>query len=142
VRRIEESKSMSPAVALLLHPLGAFGALMAAIVAGLYAAESRRALPALAATSAGFLALLAFLEVPPSAAGLCLLGAGLVLLHVEFLWATFGVAALLGICAATSSAWLLLDGLPSAARGGFALLGALALLAAVGHTMRRRTLPR
>ena len=52
------------AVALLCHPLGTFAALVVAIVAALYAAQSQRFLPAFTAVSAALLALLAFLQVP------------------------------------------------------------------------------
>ena len=85
------------AVALLCHPLGTFAALVAAIVAALFAAQSHRFLPAFTAVSAALLTLLAFLQVPPSAAGLVWLCAGVALLHAEFLWPAFGVAGLLGI---------------------------------------------
>ena len=74
------------AVALLCHPLGTFAALVAAIVAALYAAQSHRFLPAFTAVSAALLTLLAFLQVPPSAAGLAWLCVGVALLHAEFLW--------------------------------------------------------
>src|SRR5688572_31702514 len=72
-------------IALLCHPLGTFAALVAAIVAALYAAQSRRFLPALTAVSTALLTLLAFLLAPPSMAGLVWLCLGVALLHVEFL---------------------------------------------------------
>lgn len=129
------------AVALLCHPLGTFGALVTAIVAALYAAQSRRFLPAFTAASAALLALLAFLHVPPSAAGLAWLGAGVVLLHLEFLRPTFGAAGLLGVGSASCGSYLLLAPLAPVVRGSVALVGALLLLAAVARTMRLRTLP-
>ena len=129
------------AVFLLCHPLGTFVALVAAIVATLYAAQSRRFLPAFTAVSAVLLTLLAFLQVPPSAAGLALLTIGVVLLHVEFLRPTFGAAAVLGVGAAVWGSYLLLAPLGSVARGGGAVLAASLLLAAVARTMRLRTLP-
>lgn len=132
---------MPLAVALLCHPVGTFVSLVAAIVAGLYAVQSRRFVPAFTAASAGLLTLLAFLQVPPSGAGLVSLGAGVVLMHAEFRWATFGLAGVLGIAAATVGAWLLLAPLEPAARATLAPLGALVLLAAVARTMRLRTLP-
>jgi membrane-bound ClpP family serine protease len=128
-------------VALLFHPLGTFAALVAAIVATLYAAQSRRVLPAFTAVSAALLTLLAFLQVPPTAAGLVWLCAGVALLHAEFLWPAFGIAGLLGLGAAVWGSWLLLAALEPVPRGAVALLGALLLLAAVARTMRLRTLP-
>ena len=130
------------AVALLCHPLGTFAALVAAIAATLYAAQSHRFLPAFPAVSAVLLTALAFLQVPPSAAGLAWLFVGVVLLHAEFMWPTFGLAGALGFGAATWGSSLLLAQLAPVFRGAVALLGALLLLAAVARTMRLRTLPR
>ncbi len=129
------------AVALLCHPLGTFAALVAAIVATLYAAQSRRFVPTFTAVSAALLMLLAFLQVPPSAAGLVWLCAGVSLLHAEFLWPAFGAAGLFGIAAAAWGSCLLLAPLDPVTRGVVALCGALVLLAAVARTMRLRTLP-
>jgi membrane-bound ClpP family serine protease len=129
------------AVALLCHPVGAFAALVAAIVATLYAVQSHRFVPSFTAVSAALLTLLAFLQVPPSVAGLAWLGIGMALLHAEFLWPTFGAAGLLGIGATAWSSWTLLAALPPAPRAAMALLGASVLLAAVARTMRLRTLP-
>jgi len=129
------------AVALLCHPLGMFAALVAAAMASLYAAQSRRFLPAFTAGSAGLLTLLAFLQVRPSLAGLAWLCAGVALLHAEFMCPAFGVAGLLGIGAAVWGSWLLLAALEPVPRGAAALCGALLLLAAVARTMRLRTLP-
>jgi membrane-bound ClpP family serine protease len=132
---------MPLAVALLCHPLGAFTALVAAIVGALYAAQSRRFLPAFTALSAALLALLAFLQIPPSAAGIASLGAGVALLHVEFLRPTFGVAGVLGIGTSGFGSYLLLAPLAEFARASVAFAAALILLAAVARTMRLRTLP-
>jgi len=129
------------AVALLCHPLGAFAALVAATAATLCAAQSRRFLPSFTAASAALLTLLAFMQVPPSALGLTWLFIGIVLLHAEFLWPTYGLAGLLGIGTASWGSCLLLAPLAPVARGSAALLGALMLLAAVARTMRLRTLP-
>jgi membrane-bound ClpP family serine protease len=129
------------AVALLCHPIGTFAALVAAIVATLYAAQSHRFLPAFTAASAALLTLLAFLQVPPSVAGLAWLAAGVALLHAEFLCPTFGVAGLLGIGTAAWGSCLLLAALTPLPRGAVAVVGSLMLLAAVAHTMRLRTLP-
>jgi membrane-bound ClpP family serine protease len=132
---------MPLAVALLCHPLGSFTALVVAIIAALYAAQSRRFLPAFTATSAALLALLAFLQVPPSATGITWLATGVVLLHVEFLRPTFGVAGVLGVGSASAGSYLLLAPLAPVARGSVALVAGLLLLAAVARTMRLRTLP-
>lgn len=129
------------AVALLCHPLGTFAALVAAIVAALYAAQSHRFVPTFTAVSATLLTLLAFLQVPPSAAGLVWLCAGVALLHAEFLCPVFGGIGLLGIGTATWGSCLLLAPLDPLTRGAGALCGALVLLAAVARTMRLRTLP-
>jgi hypothetical protein len=128
-------------VAMLCHPAGAFAALVTALVAALYAAQSRRFLPTFTAVSAGALALLAALQVPPSALALVTLCAGIALLHAEFLWPTFGGAGALGLGATTWGSWLLLGALAPAPRAGVALLGAATLVAAVARTMRLRTLP-
>jgi membrane-bound ClpP family serine protease len=132
---------MPLAVALLCHPIGTFAALVAATVACLYAARSHRFVPTFTASSAALLTLLAFLQVPPSAAGLAMLGAGVALLHAEFLWPAFGVPGLLGTGLAAWGSWLLLAALDPVQRGAVALCGALVLLAAVARTMRLRTLP-
>src|SRR5512134_2006136 len=129
---------MPLAVALLCHPVGTLTALVAAIVFALYGAQSHRFLPAFTAVSAALLTLLAFLQVPPSAAGLALVCVGVVLLHAEFLWPTSGVVGLLGLGSAAWGSSLLLAALPPVPRGGTALLGALLLLAAVARTMRLR----
>lgn len=128
------------AVALLCHPLGTFAALVAAIAATLFAAQSHRFLPAFTAASAASLTLLAFLQVTPSTAGLAWLFVGIVLLHAEFLWPTFGMAGLLGLAITAGASWSLLAPLAAMPRGAVALLGALLLLAAVARTMRLRTL--
>jgi membrane-bound ClpP family serine protease len=132
---------MPLAVALLCHPAGTYTSLVIAVVAGLYAAQSRRFVPALTCVAAASLTLLAFLQVPPSLAGLLWLAAGVALLHAEFCWPTFGVAGLLGVGGAVWGSSLLLATLGLPLRGAFALVGAAALLAAVVRTMRRRTLP-
>jgi membrane-bound serine protease (ClpP class) len=129
------------AVALLCHPVGTLTAFVVAIVATLYAAQSRRFLPAFTAVSAGLLTLLAFLQVPPSAAGLAWLLVGVALLHAEFLWPTFGGAGVLGLAAAAWGSCSLLAALAPLPRGAVAVVAALVLLAAVARTMRLRTLP-
>jgi membrane-bound ClpP family serine protease len=128
-------------VALLCHPIGTFAALIAATVAALYAARSRRFLPSFTAISAALLTVLAFLQVPPSGAGLALLGAGLALLHAEFLWPAFGVPGVLGVGAAAWGSWLSLAALQPLPRAAVGVCGALILVVAVARTMRLRTLP-
>jgi membrane-bound ClpP family serine protease len=88
------------------------------------------------------LALLAYLQIPPSAAGLAWLCVGVALLHVEFLWPAFGAAGLLGLGSAAWGSSLLLAAVAPSARLSLALAAALVLLAAVARTMRLRTLPR
>lgn len=132
---------MELAVALLCHPLGTFTSLVAAIVAALYAAQSRRGLPAFTAASAGLLTMLAFLQVPPSWVGLAWLCIGVALLHVELLRPTFGLAGVFGIGVTAWASFLLLTGLAPLPRGVVALLAAVVVLGAVAHTMRLRTLP-
>jgi len=129
------------AVTLLCHPAGTFAALVAALVATLYAAQSHRFLPTFTAVSAALLTLLAFSQVPPSVAGLASLGIGVALLHAEFLWPTFGAAGLLGVGATAWGSWALLASLALVPRGALALLGAAVLIAAIARTMRLRTLP-
>ena len=129
------------AVALLCHPIGTLTALVAGIVFTLYAAQSRRFLPAFTAVSAGLLTILAFLQVPPSTAGLVWLGVGIALLHAEFFCPTFGLAGVLGLAVTACASWSLLAPLAPVPRGAAALLGAVLLLAAVARTMRLRTLP-
>jgi len=132
---------MPLAVALLCHPLGTLAALVTAIVAALYAAQSGRLLPTFTAVSAALLALLAYLQVPPSAAGIAWVFAGVAFLHLEFLRSTFGVAGLAGVGSATWGAYLLLAPLALPGRAAMAILAGLLLLAAVARTMRLRTLP-
>lgn len=132
---------MPLAVALLCHPLGSFAALMTAIVTALYAAQSRRFLPGFTAASAALLALLAFVQVPPNAAGFAWLAAGVALLHLEFLRPTFGAAGLLGVGSVSFGSYLLLAELAPLGRSVAALCAGLLLLAAVARTMRLRTLP-
>ena len=132
---------MSFSVTLLCHPVGTLTALVAGIVFALYAAQSRRFLPAFTAVSAALLTILAFLQVPPSAAGLAWLAVGIALLHAEFFWPTFGIAGLLGFGTAAWGSCLLLAALAPVPRSVIALLTALLLLAAVARTMRLRTLP-
>lgn len=130
------------AAALLYHPLGAYASLLLAVIATLYAVQSRAFVPALTCVSATVLAVLAFLQVPPNLAGLPWLGVAVVLLHTEFLWPTFGAAAVLGVGSAVWASYLLLTPLDPPTRVAAALAGALLLLAAVARTMRLRTLPR
>jgi len=136
-------------VALLAHPAGAYGALVVAIAALVHAYHTRAFVPAFTAGSAAALTALAFLHRAPDATGLVALALGLVLLHAEFLWSTYGLAALLGLGTCALGSWRLLasagaiwPALPTPLRIAAALLGSLLMLAAVLRGMRVRTLPR
>lgn len=135
------------AVALLCHPAGAYGCLVTALGAFVYACHTRRFVPAFTATSAALLSALAFLQVPPDAAGLLLLVLGVALLQLEFLAPTYGAALLTGLTLSASGSWRLLAAapgaavaLPAALRIAVAVAGTLALLAAVVRGFRLRTL--
>ena len=64
------------AVAILCHPAGAYGCLVTAVGAFVYACHTRTFVPAFTATSAALLTGLAFLQVPPDAAGVLLVVVG------------------------------------------------------------------
>ena len=136
-------------VALLAHPAGAYGALVVTIAALVHAYHTRAFVPAFTAVSASALTALAFLHRAPDATGLVALALGVALLHAEFLWSTYGLAAVLGLGACTTGSWQLLasegapwPALPTPLRIAVALLGSLLLLVAVLRGMRVRTLPR
>ncbi|HJR68524.1 MAG TPA: hypothetical protein VKA43_00615, partial [Gammaproteobacteria bacterium] len=110
---------------------------------------TRAFVPAFAAVSGAALTALAFLHRAPDAAALLALGLGVALLHAEFLWSTYGLAALLGVGACGLGSWQLLasagaawPALPTPLRIAAALLGSVLMLAAVLRGMRVRTLPR
>jgi membrane-bound serine protease (ClpP class) len=133
------------AVALLCHPAGAYGCVVAALAALVYAWHTRSFVPAFAAAAAALLGALAFLQVPRDPAGVLLLAVGVALLQGEFLLPTYGAALLAGFAASVSGSWLLLAAAPHAAlaaplRAAIALVGALTLLAAVLRGFRLRTL--
>jgi len=135
------------AIALLQHPVGAYGFLVVAISGFLYAALTRTFLPAFTGAAAMLLTLLAFLQIPPNLLGLLLLAVGIVLLHVEFLLPTSGAAGLLGLGVTTwASSVLLAPSVATAMNGpsrlAIAIAGTLALFGVVARTMRLRTLPR
>jgi len=136
-------------VALLDHPGGAYGALVVTIAALVHAYHTRAFVPAFAAVAGATLAALAFQHRDPDVTGLAALALGVALLHAEFLWSSYGLAALLGLSACTYGSWLLLaaggaawPALPVPWRLAAALLGSSLLLAAVLRGMRVRTLPR
>jgi membrane-bound ClpP family serine protease len=136
-------------VALLDHPAGAYGVFVVALGALVHAYHTRAFVPAFTALSATALAALAFAHRTPDPTGLAALALGVALLHAEFLRSTYGLAALLGLCACASGSWQLLasagavwPALPMPLRIAAALLGSLLLLAAVLRGMRVRTLPR
>jgi membrane-bound ClpP family serine protease len=136
-------------VALLEHPAGAYAALVVAVAAFIHAYHTRAFVPAFTAVGGTALAALAFLHRAPDVAGLAALGVGVALLHAEFLWSTYGLAALLGLGACACGSWQLLasggavwPALPTPLRIVVALIGSSLLLAAVLRGMRVRTLPR
>jgi hypothetical protein len=136
-------------IALLDHPAGVYGVVVVAVGAFVHAYHTRALVPAFTAVSATTLAALAFLHRAPDATGLAALALGVALLHAEFLWSTYGLAALLGLSACACGSWQLLasagtawPALPAPLRIAAALLGSSLLLAAVLRGMRVRTLPR
>jgi hypothetical protein len=136
-------------VALLDHPAGAYGALVVTIAALIHAYHTRALVPAFAAVSGAALTALAFLHRAPDATALVALGLGVALLHAEFLWSTYGLAAVLGVGACGLGSWQLLasagaawPALPTPLRIAAALLGSVLMLAAVLRGLRVRTLPR
>lgn len=136
-------------VALLAHPAGAYAALVATIAALVHAYHTRAFVPAFTAASAATLTALAFLHRAPDPAALAALVLGVALLHAEFLWSTYGLAALLGLGTCTWGSWVLLGAagpvwpaLPPPLRLAIGAAGSLLLLAAVLRGMRVRTLPR
>lgn len=135
------------AVALLCHPAGAYACLVTALAAFVYACHTRTFVPAFTAVSAATLTTLAFLQVPPDAAGVALVALAAVLLQTEFVLPTYGAALAMGCAAGIAGAWRLLAAaaeatptLPAAARLAIALAGTLTLLAAVLRGFRLRTL--
>ena len=136
-------------VALLDHPAGAYGALVVTIAALLHAFHTRAYMPALIGAAGAALTTLAFLHRGPDATSLAALALGIALLHAEFLWSTYGAAALLGFSSCTFGSWQLLSAaggawpaLPVPLRAAATLLGTSLLFAAVLRGMRVRTLPR
>jgi membrane-bound ClpP family serine protease len=136
-------------VALLDHPAGAYAALVVAVAALVHAYHTRAFLPAFVGVSAGALTALAFLHREPDTMGLAALALGVALLHAEFLWSTYGLAALFGLACSALGSWRLLapvvtgwPALPTSLRVAAALLGSSLLFAAVLRGMRVRTLPR
>jgi membrane-bound ClpP family serine protease len=134
------------AVALLCHPAGAYGFLVATLAAFVYAYHTRAFVPAFTAASAGALTTLAFLQIQPDSYGLLLIVLGVVLLQCEFLLPTYGAALLTGFAASFCGSWLLLappgvtPALAPAARLAIALAGTVTLLATMLRGFRLRTL--
>lgn len=131
---------MPLAIAILHDPVGIYLFMIVATAGLAYGAHARRFVPAFAGGSAAALATLGSLSMPPSAGGLALLAAAIVLLHAEFLLATRGTAAVLGVATALAGAWLVLAPTPPLVRIPLAVGGALALLYAVGAGLRVATL--
>jgi len=136
------------AIAVVSPPAGAYAWLVVAIGVLTYALYVPRFVSAFAGASAGVLAALGYVSVPPDAAGLALLALGALLLNVEFLRATCGVAAIAGLATAVAGSWRLLGAappiapLPATLRIACAVVGALALLVVTERAVRRYTLPR
>ena len=135
------------AVALLCHPAGAYGCLVVALAAFVYAWHTRSFVPAFTAASAALLTTLSFLHVPPDSLALLLLAIGVVLLQIEFLRPTYGAALLLGLAASIVGSWQLLAAAPGASgtlapalRVVLAVTGTLTLAAAALRGLRLRTL--
>ena len=135
------------AIAVVSPPAAAYAWLVVAIGRLSYAMYVPRFVIAFVGASAGTLAVLGYLHVPPDAAGLVLLALGVLLLNLEFLRPTFGVALTAGLAAATAGSWRLLGAapplapLPMALRIAYAVVGALALLLITERAVRRYTLP-
>jgi len=135
------------AVALLCHPAGAYGCLVVALAAFVYAWHTRSFVPAFTAASAALLTTLSFLHVPPDSLALLLLAIGVVLLQIEFLRPTYGAALVIGLAASIVGSWQLLAPAPGASgtlapalRVALAVTGTLTLTAAVLRGLRLRTL--
>jgi membrane-bound ClpP family serine protease len=135
------------AVAVLCHPAGAYGCVVTALGAFVYACHTRTFVPTFTAVAAALLSTLAFLQVPPDATGLLLLALGVAALQLEFLAPTCGAALLTGLTLGVSGSWRLLDAVPAAVaplppalRIAVAVAGTLVLLAAVVRGFRLRTL--
>lgn len=131
------------AVALLCHPAGAYACLVTALAAFVYAWHTRRFVPSFTAASAGALTTLAFLQVPPDAADVALVGLGVALLQLELVLPTYGAALVTGCATTVAGSWRLLAAMPDSApalRLAVAIAGTSALVAAVLRGFRLRTL--
>jgi membrane-bound serine protease (ClpP class) len=134
---------MPLAVALLCHPAGSYVCLVTALAAFVYSCHVRRFVPAFTAASAAALTVLAFVQVPPDAAGVVLLALGVALLQAELVLPTYGAALLGGCAASVAGSWRLLEvtpALPMVLRLALAIAGTSALLVAVLRGFRLRTL--
>jgi membrane-bound serine protease (ClpP class) len=136
------------AIAVVSPPAAAYAWLVVALAGIVYAAWVPRVVTAFGGASAAVLSALGYVAVPPDAAGVALLALGVLLLNVEFLRPTFGVAAVAGFTSAAAGSWRLLAAttpvapLPAVLRAAFAVGGALVLLIATERAVRRHTLPR
>ena len=135
------------AIAVVSPPAGAYAWLVVAIGGLSYAIYTPRFVVAFAGATAGTLAALGYLQVPPDTTGLLLLALGVLLLNLEFLRPTFGAAAIAGLAATTAGSWRLLSvvpplaPLPVALRLACAVAGTLALLVITERAVRRYALP-
>jgi membrane-bound ClpP family serine protease len=135
------------AIAVVSPPAGAYAWLVVAIGVLTYALYVPRFVSAFAGASAGVLSALGYGSAPPDAVGLVLLAFGALLLNVEFLRATSGVAAIVGLAATVAGSWRLLGAappiapLPATIRIACAVIGGVALLVTTERAVRRYTLP-
>ena len=135
------------AIAVVSPPVCAYAWLVVAIAGLLYATYVPRFVIAFAAATAGTLAALGYLQIPPDVAGLVMFALGVLLLNLEFLRPTFGAAALAGLAATMLGSWRLLGVTPPLAplpepwRLVCAVVGALVLLVITEHAVRRYALP-
>jgi membrane-bound ClpP family serine protease len=137
------------AIAIVVPPAAAYAWLIVGMAGLLYAAYAPRTFViGMAGAAAAALAALGYLHVPPDGTGLVLLAVGMLLLNVEFLAPTFGVAVLGGLAATLLGSWRLLATLPPVAplpvgaRCALALAGPLVLLVVTARGVRRYTLRR
>jgi membrane-bound serine protease (ClpP class) len=138
---------MPLAIVVVSPPAGAYAWLVIAVASLTYTAYAPRFVVAFAAATAGTLATLGYLHVPPDAAGLGLLALGVLLLNLEFLRPTFGAAAVVGLAFTSGGSWRLLGTaapvapLPTSLRIACAVVGALVLLVSTQRAVRRYALP-
>jgi membrane-bound ClpP family serine protease len=136
-------------IAVLAHPAGRYALLvlgLGCLVRAYYVPGSFVA--GFAGVSAWLLATLGYLAAPPGTLPLLGVLAGGVLMIVEFTIPAGGFAALLAVAATAWGSWGLLAAkaggsrLEPAPRAALVVVCVFALFAAVGHALRRHTLPK